>query len=181
MQKNWKILLFSLSLTLGLFSCKKNPPQYPTTYSNDDFMEYSQKFNRELKDLELEKINDYTRNHPEDYLYTNAGFYMTRTRMDSAYRVQDFDTIQFDYELSNLQDDVIYSFDEIGNQTMVLGQSPMIQGLEYGLKRMSEGENAIILIPSSLGYGVSGDGDKIGTDQPLKIELRLNEILNHEN
>ncbi|MGI9527346.1 MAG: FKBP-type peptidyl-prolyl cis-trans isomerase [Weeksellaceae bacterium] len=181
MQKNWKTLWYSLILIGIMTACKKNPPQYPTTYKNVGFMDYSKEFNKQLKDLEMEKIEQYIRNHKEDYLYTNAGFYMTRTRMDSLPRVENFDTIRFQYQVSNLMDSIIYTYEEQKINTIVLGQSSIIPGLEYGLKRMSEGEEATILIPSSLGYGVSGDGHKIGADQPLKIEIKLNELKQNEN
>lgn len=181
MLKNWKILLFSAFVMVFTSSCKKNPPQYPTSYGNDGFLDYSKKFNKQLKDLELEKIQEYIRNHKEDFLYTNDVFFMTRTKMDSVRRVQDFDTITFEHQISNLKDSVIYSFDDKKSQTMVLGQSTIIPGLEYGLKRMSSGEEATLLLPSSLCYGVTGDGDKIGADQPLKIQVRLKNIVINEN
>lgn len=180
MQKNWKILLFS-GLLISLTACKQNPPQRPTIYSNDGFLEYSKKFNKELKDAELKEIQQYIRNQREDFLLTNAGFYMTRTPLDNVRLVKDFDTIQFEQQISNLNDSIIYSFEDNGTQTMVLGQSSIIQGLEYGLKRMSVNEKATLLLPSSLAFGLSGDGKKIGADQPLKIEIRLKEIINHEN
>ncbi|MDG4946754.1 FKBP-type peptidyl-prolyl cis-trans isomerase [Weeksellaceae bacterium KMM 9713] len=181
MQKNLKILLFSLVLASGfLVSCKKAPPQYPTVYSNDGFLEYSKKFNKQLKDLEDKDIQIYIQKHEEDFLPTNAGFYMTRTEMVNVRNVKDFDTIRFNYQISNMQDSIIYSYDDIGNQLIVMGQASMIPGIEYGLKRMSEGEYAKLLVPSSLAYGVDGDRKNIGTDEPLVIEINLEDIVNYE-
>lgn len=182
MQKNLKILLFSLLLCSGAFlSCKKNPPQHPTQYANDGFLEYSKKFNKQLKDDENKDIQIYIQNHPEDYLQTNAGFFMTRTKMNETRKVQDFDTIRFQYQVSNMEDELIYSYEDVGEQLIVMGQTSMIPGLEYGLKRMSEGEYAKILLPSVLGYGVDGDRKDIGIDQPLVIEIKLEDIVNYEN
>lgn len=181
MQKNLKTLLFSLIIMGGLFvSCKKNPPQYPTIYSNDGFLEYSKKFNKQLKDLEDKDIQVYIQKNKEDYLATNAGFYMTRTSMDNARNVRDFDTIRFNYQVSNMEDSIIYSYDDLGEQLLVMGQTSMIQGMEYGLKRMSEGEYAKLLVPSSLAYGVDGDRKNIGADEPLIIEIKLEDIVNYE-
>ena len=183
MQKNFKILLYSLLIlasTFSLFSCKKNPPQYPTVYSNDGFLEYSKKFNKQLNDLENKKIQSYIQNHSEDFLQTNAGFFMTRTRLDSVRLVKDMDTIQFHYQVKNFKDSVIYDYGVIGKQLMVLGQSSLIPGIEYGLKRMSEGEQATLLLPSGLAYGVDGDRKNIGADQPLVIDIKLEDIVNHE-
>ena len=181
MKKNFKILWFSaLLISVMLFSCKKNPPQYPTVYSNDGFLEYSKKFNKQLNNLENKQIQEYIQSHSEDFLQTNAGFFMTRTKLDSVRLVGDRDTIQFNYQVKNLKDSLIYNYETIGNQTIVLGQSSMIPGLEYGLKRMSEGEKATILLPSGLAYGVDGDRKNIGADQPLVIDIKLNNIVNYE-
>ncbi|MDO5655385.1 MAG: FKBP-type peptidyl-prolyl cis-trans isomerase [Flavobacteriaceae bacterium] len=181
MKKNFKIQLFSLIfLTISLSACKKNPPQYPTIYSNDGFLEYSKKFNKQLNSLENEEIQEYIRERSEDYLQTNAGFFMTRTRLDSVRLVKDMDTIKFQYQVKNLQDSMIYDYETIGKQLIVLGQSSIIPGIEYGLKRMSEGEKATLLLPSGLAYGVDGDRKKIGADEPLVIEIKLEDIVNYE-
>lgn len=182
MQKNWKILLFSLLLCSGaVLSCKKNPPQHPTQYANDGFLEYSKKFNKQLKDEEDKDIQIYIQNHSEDYLQTNAGFFMTRTEMNNARTVRDLDTIRFQYQVSDMDDEIIYSYDEIGEQLLVMGQASMIPGIEYGLKRMSEGEYAKLLLPSVLAYGVDGDRNEIGADKSLVIEIKLEDIVNYEN
>lgn len=181
MKKSFKIQLFSiLCLAFLAVSCKKNPPQYPTVYSNDGFLEYSKKFNRELNVSENAQIKDYIQGHSEDYLQTNAGFYMTRTKLDSVRLVKDRDTIRFNYQVRNLKDSIIYEYDEIGEQLIVLGQTSVIPGIEYGLKRMSEGENARLLVPSGLAFGVNGDRKSIGADQPLVIDIELEDILNYE-
>lgn len=183
MLKNLKTQRFNFLLLFFLFAiaCKKNPPQYPTVYSNDGFLAYSKKFNKQLKDFENQKIQKYIQQHQEDFLQTNAGFYMTRTRMDDVRKVEDNDSIRYRYQIRNLQDSIIYKFQDIGNKTVVMGKTFMIPGIEYGLKRMSEGEKAILLLPSSLAYGVDGDREKIGTDEPLVVEITLEDIINYEN
>lgn len=181
MKKNFKIQLFSLILLAATFSsCRKNPPQYPTVYSNDGFLEYSKKFNKQLNNLENSQIQEYIQEHSQDFLKTNAGFYMTRTRLDSVRLVKDMDTIKFIYQVKNLEDSLIYDYDDIGEQLIVLGQSSIIPGIEYALKRMSEGDQATLLLPSGLAYGVDGDRKNIGTDQPLVIDIKLEDIVNHE-
>lgn len=180
MPRNLKILLFSLLTIFLVSACQKNPPQYPTVYSNDGFLEYSKKFNKDLKDKENEDIQDYIQEQKEDYLSTNAGFYMTRTKLDSVRLVKDLDTIKFEYQVRNLNDSVIYDYNSVGKQHIVLGQSSIIRGIEFGLKRMSEGETATLLIPSSLAYGVDGDRKNITADTPLVIQIKLEDIVNYE-
>lgn len=183
MQKNLKILLFSLSLSIGFLfiGCKQTAqPQEPTSYSNDGFMAYSKEFNKQLKEKENKEIKNYIENHTVDFVQTNAGFFMTKTRLGEARVVKNKDSIVYYYQIKNLKDSLLYSYKDNGRQVIVMGQTNIIQGIEYGLKRMSEGENATILLPSSLAYGVKGDRNKIGTDQPLVVDLKLENIINYE-
>lgn len=168
--------LLILLVLLGSFACRRNPPQYPTVFSNDGFLEYSKRFNKDLVELENDQFIEYMQTHPGDFIQTSAGFYMTRTELDTLETVQDRDTIAFTYRMDKLNDSVIYNFDEIGRKTIVMGQSNMIPGIEYALKRMTPGEEATVLVPSTLAYGLEGDGASIGPDQPLIIYLKLLKI-----
>lgn len=183
MLKNLKKLLFNSFLFIGLLliGCKQTAqPQKPTSYLNDGFMTYSKEFNKQLKDKENKEIQAYIQNHTTDFVQTNAGFFMTKTQLGQTRRVKDRDSIVYYYQIKNLNDSLIYSFQDKGKQVIVMGQENIILGIEYGLKRMTEGEKATILLPSSLGYGVKGDEDKIGMDQPLVIDLKLENIINYE-
>ncbi|MDO5510708.1 MAG: FKBP-type peptidyl-prolyl cis-trans isomerase [Weeksellaceae bacterium] len=169
------ILLASL-LLLTSMSCRKNPPQYPTVFSNDGFLEYSKKFNKDLVQMENEQFIEYMQTHPGDFIQTTAGFYMTRTAMDSLAVAEDRDTISFTYRIDNIQDSTLYNYETIGRKTIVMGQTNLIPGIEYALKRMQPGEEATVLVPSTLAYGLEGDGAAIGADQPLIVYIKLFKI-----
>ncbi|MGN6370109.1 MAG: choice-of-anchor D domain-containing protein [Phycisphaerae bacterium] len=60
-----------------------------------------------------------------------------------------------------------------------IGHNPnfnLIDGWEQGLQGMKEGESRILIIPSSLGYGVNGSPPKIPSNAPLVFETFLNEL-----
>lgn len=151
-------------------ACKKNPPQQPTQYLNDGFLEASKKANKTIKEIDYEQIRDFIEQQEEDYI-AQSGFYMTPTQGMNP--PQDGSEIEYSYQVKNLKEEVIYSFEEIGIQHIIMGQQSMIRAIEYGLKKMGEGESTKLLIPSSLAYGITGDGNKIGTDQPLLVDLKL--------
>lgn len=181
MKRNLEIQKFSIFfLLMILLACNNSQPQNPTIYSNDGFLDYSKKFNKELNQLENEQIQDYILNQNTEFFSTDAGIYITKTELNSVNTVEEKDTIWFQYGVKNLKDSIIYTKEEIGKKAVVLGQSSMIRGLEFGLKRMTEGERAILLIPSGLAYGVKGDGNKIGADQPLVINIELNKLRKNE-
>ncbi|MGV4438836.1 FKBP-type peptidyl-prolyl cis-trans isomerase [Ornithobacterium rhinotracheale] len=175
MLKNSKILWISL---IALGACTHNPPQYPSQYKKGGFMEYSKQFNRDLKNLENQYFEAYMQAHPsQEFVNTQSGFKMTKTQLGEK-NTQDNDTIVYTYVIKDLQDSVLYSASEIGKKKQVMGKAEMLIGIEYALKRMNAGEKATLLLPSSLAYGANGDGNKIGANEPLVIELELIENKN---
>lgn len=166
-------LILTIFNALVLFSCSNRTPQYPTSYKEESFMEYSKKLNRDRLVIENQYFEEYINNHPKkEFIATHAGFKMTKTQLTQK-NAQDKDTVSYIYTVKDLQDSIIYSDKEIGKKTEILGKSPMLLGIEHALKRMSQGESATLLLPSSLAYGVNGDGNKIRSNQPLVIEITL--------
>lgn len=59
---------------------------------------------------------------------------------------------------------------------IALGRTSLIQGFNFGLFNMKEGEKATVLIPSGYAYGQSGSGS-IPPNTPLRFDLELLEVL----
>ncbi len=49
-------------------------------------------------------------------------------------------------------------------------------GVQEGVKKMKLGEKAILIIPSHLAHGITGDNNKIPPITPLVIDLELKEL-----
>ena len=60
---------------------------------------------------------------------------------------------------------------------MKVGKSEVASGLQEGLKYLHEGDKAIMIIPSHLAYGLTGDGDKIKQYQVLVVDVHVKKIL----
>ncbi|MFW5877640.1 MAG: FKBP-type peptidyl-prolyl cis-trans isomerase, partial [bacterium] len=66
----------------------------------------------------------------------------------------------------------------IGDETFdfIIGQNSAIRGFEEGVKLMKKDGKSRIIIPSSLGYGVEGSGNKIPGYTPLVFDLELTDF-----
>jgi len=89
------------------------------------------------------------------------------------------DDIVFNYEISDLNNNIIYSKKEVGLQKYKVDKQEIISGLQEGLKLVKEGETAVFLMPSFKAFGVLGDRNKIKTNQPLIYTVYLKKINNH--
>ncbi|MCH7413253.1 FKBP-type peptidyl-prolyl cis-trans isomerase [Belliella sp. R4-6] len=57
----------------------------------------------------------------------------------------------------------------------IIGQGGLIQGFQFALSQMKEGEKATALFPSIFGYGPSSQG-RIPANSPLVFDLHLVEV-----
>lgn len=112
-----------------------------------------------------------------DYVASSKGFWYKHEQKDTTAYVPKFgDMLSYTYEVYDLNNSVIYTEEEIGEQQYVVDQQEIIEGLRDGLKLMDEGDIVTFLFPSHKVYGYLGDQNKIGINQPLIYKVKLNKI-----
>ena len=57
-----------------------------------------------------------------------------------------------------------------------MDKEELFQGLREGLKLMKAGEEVTFIFPSQKAFGYYGDGNKIGTNVPLIVNVNLKTI-----
>lgn len=177
-----KQLFIIFFFALLVFSCSSEPSlQYPINYDSKDlFLEISKKNNRHLITLQEKEIEAYA-SSKGCYERTASGFWIKKIDLEEPKLLSSLsDSISFVYSVYNLSDSLLYSKEEIGVKNQALNKSYAFQGLTEALKNVSKGETSLIF-PSALAYGFRGDGNKIGSSQPIRIELEILNIKKNEN
>jgi len=170
--------LFYFIAILFLVSCVKPTPRKPVTQKTSSFMKESVSINKKIIELEEEAIKDVIK---KDSLsnYTNSanGFwYKYNVQSSESYLPQIGDQLFYTCEISDLNNTIIYSSDELGLQKYIVDKQELPEGLRNGLKLMKVGDNVTFLFPSHKIYGYLGDNNKIGSNQPLIYNVQLNKI-----
>lgn len=80
------------------------------------------------------------------------------------------ETVVISYRVEDLGGKVIYN-EKL--DTVVAGRLQPTRGLDAALLTMRHGGKARVIVPSELGYGMVGDGDRIGQRMTLVYELRI--------
>ena len=65
---------------------------------------------------------------------------------------------------------------ELGEVNYLVDKEDLLPALRYAIKELKETEIGVFLMPSFLGFGYQGDGDKIGINQPLRFTIQLNSL-----
>jgi len=171
-----KNLLIIITVLLLCFSCKSPEARIPESVQSGSFLKKSAERNKKLNELERNQIETIIKNNPDkNYIASKSGFwYYYDSKIDSdTIQPQFGDTIDFQYNISNLEGAEIYASK---NRSYIMDKEELFTGLREGLKLMKPTETVTFIFPSQKAFGYYGDENKIGTNVPLICEVTLNTI-----
>ncbi|MBS9766514.1 MAG: gliding motility-associated peptidyl-prolyl isomerase GldI [Flavobacteriaceae bacterium] len=177
MKKNIIILVI-----IALASCQPKARRPILVAGNS--MEQSVKRNQNRNQIEELLLKKYRqRDSITTYHNSNSGFWYANTsaKKNKKNRAKTNDIVIFAHQIKDLNNTVLYSFSEIGKQQYKVDKQDIITGLQEGLKLMNEGDEFTFLFPSYKAFGYAGDGNKIGSNQPLIYNVKLLKINKYEN
>lgn len=179
-----KLIVSTIAILMLLLSCKEQEPRWPVSSRSGSFITQSAERNRILLEQEealMEKI--MASDSSITYLESAFGspYYFEVKNPEPGYTPQPEDEVSLTYALISWTNDTIYRQEEIGTVNYIVDREALFPGLRQAVKVLQEGETAVFLFPSSLGFGYHGDNNRIGTNMPLKCRLTLISIKNKLN
>ncbi|MDY5969796.1 MAG: FKBP-type peptidyl-prolyl cis-trans isomerase [Bacteroidales bacterium] len=117
-----------------------------------------------------------------DSYVTRRGWHMTRLGDGVRYeeiktgqgkRLNLEDRVAVAYKLEALDGTVIYDGQ---TDTVTLGRHEPCMGLDNAMTQLRDGSEARIIVPSAMGFGVLGDGDRIPARTVLIYQVKTNII-----
>ena len=171
-----KRLLGFVVTCLGLFSaCEQAPKEKPKSpsWSVEQSTDMNEQFSRE------DEINIRL------YLKQRENWEMKSTGSGLRYWIyenkegptaQTGDRVDVKFQVKTLNDSLLYETSENEVSTFKVDQSDIETGVMEGIKYLSEGDKAKLIIPSHIGHGLLGDFRKIPPLQVLVIDLELVKI-----
>lgn len=177
MKKIFILPLFLLGIMVA--SCSQQQARRPVSHSSGTFMKESIQRNKKLIADEESQIDSIIKSNPQiKYIASDKGYwyhYDVEVTLDSI-RPKRGDVAFFNYEVKDINGNVIYSEAELKPQVYYVDKQNIMMGLRDGIKLMNEGEKVTFLFPSHMGFGYHGDNNRIGTNQPLICTVTLNDI-----
>ena len=177
-----KPILFLLLISL-VFSCKSPDARRPESVQSGSFYRASAERNIKLNKKEQTLIQKIIESNPEqEYIASKSGFwYYYNTKVEQDTITPRFgDIVSFNYNVKDLNENTIYSDEEIRTQNYVMDKEELFTGLREGLKLMKPGEVVTFLFPSQKAYGYYGDTNRIGTNIPLMCKVTVNTIIQNQ-
>lgn len=150
-----------LMLLLVSFSCdEKNPkPSQPVT--KGEMKSSMEKANRYLLNEEAEDIENYVKRHGLNMTTTGTGLRYQILKQGSEQKIEKGEVVTLEYELHSIAGDLIYSSENDGVKSFIVGEGRVESGLDEAMTYLHRGDVAKLIIPFHLGYGLHGDDNRI--------------------
>ena len=178
MLKNFAKILLTLAV-FGLFAsfvaCTDEPqPSNHSVFANEKQKKDSlENLNKYLVSKEKEAIQEYIGRKQLNFVETGTGLCYHIIKHGDEEPVKTGNIVVLDYQVRLLDDTVIYYPDENGYKIFVVGHGGVESGLEEAVLHLHRGDEAEIIIPSHLAYGLLGDGDKIPPRTPIVYYVKI--------
>lgn len=169
MNKCKYLILFVL---LCLFSCEERP-QNPVKVSHNQMKSSMEKANKYLLNEEEEEIENYVRRHGLDMVSTGTGLRYQILKQGTGKQIENGQKVTIEYQLYSIQGDLIYSSENEGVKTFVVGDGSVESGLDEAMRHLHYGDVAKVIIPFHLGYGLHGDDNRIPEYATLVYTIKV--------
>ena len=136
--------------------------------------------NRNLILQERKAIDEYIENSGFDFERTGTGLCYRIVNQGDGELIKTGDIVSMEYEMSLLNGNELYNSNTTGPKVFLVGRGGVESGLEEAVLKLHNGDEAEIIIPSRLAYGLTGDGDKIPSNATIvyKVKIIDNQINN---
>jgi FKBP-type peptidyl-prolyl cis-trans isomerase FkpA len=175
-----KKIFIVLSIITLLYSCveERNEEQKPDARNyNNELIEA----NRHVVKTEAQHIDDFLKRYKWDVTETGSGLrywiYDDVEGLKASINV----VATIEYSVKLITGDMVYSSEQDGLLSFLIGKGEVISGLEEGILLMDVGDKAKFIIPSHLAYGLVGDDNRIPGKATLIYDVKLLEINNYTN
>ena len=132
-----------------------------------------EKANRYLLSEEQEDIANYIQRHGLEMTTTGTGLRYQILKQGSEQKIEKGDKVTLEYELHSIAGDLIYSSENDGVKSFVVGNGSVESGLDEAMTYLHRGDVAKLIIPFHLAYGLHGDDDRIPEYATLVYTIKI--------
>ena len=162
-----------LMLLLVLFSCDEKKPKQQLPVTKSEMKNSMEKANRYLLNEEEEDIENYVKRHGLTMTSTSTGLRYQILKQVSEQKIEKGEQVTLEYELHSIAGDLIYSSENDGVKSFVVGEGTVESGLDEAMTYLHRGDVAKLIIPFHLAYGLHGDDDRIPEYATLVYTIKI--------
>ena len=168
--------IVSILLVMSILMACDSKQEKPLQNVKQDPGESLEKVNRYLVKTEKENIANYIRRHGWEMQETGSGLSYMIYEDGTGLMAEKGKVAVLKYKLWLITGDLVYSSDDRGLKTFLVGKGGVESGLEEAILLMKKGDKVRLVLPSHLAYGLLGDEDKIPPRTAIIYDIELVEL-----
>lgn len=161
-----------LAVFILFYSCAEKPKENYQV-SDSQIKKSLEKANRYLVSDEEEDINNYIARHQLNMEATGTGMRYQILKSGDGPLIRPGQTVTLEYVLNNIMGDIVYSSENDGVMSFVVGCGDVVSGLDEAMRYLHRGDVAKVIVPSHLGYGLLGDQKEIPARSTLIYTVKI--------
>ena len=175
MNFNLTKILFLFALFLGLSSCEEPKVRKPIKQVTKKTLIDN---NRKTVRVESDQIEKYISRRGWEMESTGSGLrYMVYEKGEGNLPFpQEYDTAIVAYSVSLINGKEVYKSNGENPSSFVVGHDNVESGLQEGIRFLKPGDKAMLIIPSHLAHGYTGDFNKIPRSSTVIFDIELLEL-----
>lgn len=172
------LVIIMMCLLLGSFSACRDRKATGSVVSSSEAPKEDKdapyvEGNKNIMRRENDEMQMFIRRYGWNMQRTPTGLYVQVLESGSGEPFKEGDRVAMEYRTFLLSGEQVYSSDSSGVKVFMVNRSEEIDALHEVSQMLKPGAKARLVIPSYLGYGVAGDGDRIQGLQPFMMEIRV--------
>lgn len=170
-------IVFLILIVISMMCTSSCEDEQPKNVKPKWTQEQSTELNKRFAEEEQIKIKLYLKQRPQwEMKDTGSGLRYWIYNDKEGSTAKEGDRVDVEFEVKKLNDELIYKTEEGEYSSFKVDKSDVETGVMEGIKYMSEGDEAKLIIPSHIGHGLLGDMNKIPPLQVLVVDLKLVKI-----
>lgn len=168
--------LFFTLILFFLTSCSSGQENNQQSRDSTDMKERLIRVNKIFMNNQSDAIDDYVERHGLKMDTTLTGLRIEIEKTGSGPKPAQNNKVTVKYILSLLDGTECYNSDSLGTLTFSMSHDDVPKGLREAVSMMTEGDKALAILPSHLGYGLTGDAKKIPSNAVLIYQIEILKI-----
>lgn len=170
------VLMFMMLLLLSCADDRREPVLRPYSEVKKEHAAELMRLNRDLVDFDNAMIEKFVERRHWNMDTTGTGLHYQIYHATDGRHAESGMTATFAYKIYMLDGTLLYTSDDDGLRSLVLGHNQDEKGLNEGLLLMRQGEKARLILPPHLAFGVPGDGQRIPHYTILLYDIELTQL-----
>lgn len=170
-----KILFISFALILCA-ACKHSQDINTKDNKAQWDKQSMESLNRYMIAKDRERILNYIERKDLSMEENQMGIWYSIENEGENVKIKDNDRVIIEYECSLLDGSLCYSSEDDGYKIITVGKNEFGAGLDYGLKMLGRGGEALFIVPSFMAFGLKGDGNKIPSRSVLVFSVKARDV-----